>query len=69
MGVSVTTRHVGIAIIVVGAIVFLVSLTADLTGLTGDDGFEVGPRQWAGILLGVLIMIPGVFLVLRKPSE
>ncbi len=62
-------RRIGIALIVIGAVVLLVSLTADLMGLTGDTGFQVGPRQAGGITLGLVVMVVGFVFTRRNKAS
>ena len=62
-------RRIGFALIVIGAVVFLVSLTADLTGLSDDPGFQVGPRQAGGIALGLVVMLVGFVFVRRNRAS
>ena len=62
-------RRAGIALIVIGAIGSLVALTADLTGLGDDPGFQVGPQQWLGILLGLVVLVVGVVLLRRSKTS
>ncbi len=59
-------RFVSWAIAAIGLILLVVSLTADLTGLGDDDGFEVGVQQGAGIALGLVLIVVGLVLVRRK---
>jgi len=55
-----TFRMVSWAIAALGLVVLVVSLTADLTGLTYDEGaFDVGFRQGAGIALGLVLIVGG----------
>jgi sulfite exporter TauE/SafE len=51
------------AIAALGLILLVVSLTADLTGLGDDDGFDVGVQQGAGIALGIVLIVVGLVLV------
>ncbi len=53
------------AIAALGLILLVVSLTADLTGLGDDDGFDVGVQQGAGIALGIVLIVVGLVLVRR----
>jgi uncharacterized protein (TIGR03382 family) len=64
-----TLRIVGWAIAAIGLILLVVSLTADLTGLGDDDGFEVGVQQGAGIALGLVLVVVGLVLVRRKHTN
>ena len=62
-------RRTGIALIVIGAVMSLVALTADLTGLGDDPGFQVGPQQWLGILLGLAVLVVGAVLLRRAKAS
>ena len=62
-------RFVSWAIAAIGLILLVVSLTADLTGLGDDDGFEVGVQQGAGIALGLVLIVVGLVLVRRKHTN
>ncbi len=64
-----TLRIVGWAIAAIGLILLVVSLTAYLTGLGDDDGFEVGVQQGAGIALGLVLIVVGLVLVRRKHTN
>jgi hypothetical protein len=59
-------RRFGITLVVIGAIGFLVSLTADLIGLSDDVGFQVGPRQASGMTLGLLVILVGALIMRRS---
>lgn len=58
-------RILGLTLTVVGGLVFLVSLLADLIGLGDDSGFQIGARQLGGIVLGLLVLLIGI-LILRR---
>ncbi len=64
-----TLRIVGWAIAAIGLILLVASLTADLTGLGDDEGFEVGVQQGAGIALGLVLIVAGLVLVRRKQAN
>ena len=64
-----TLRIVSWAIAAIGLILLVVSLTADLTGLGDDEGFEVGVQQGAGIALGLVLIVVGLVLVRRKRTN
>ncbi len=49
-----------IAVIVIGALVLLASLTADFTGLGDDAGF--GMQQTTGTIAGVIVLAIGAYL-------
>jgi hypothetical protein len=57
------------AIAALGLILLVVSLTADLTGLGDDDGFDVGVQQGAGIALGIALIVVGLVLVRRTHAN
>jgi uncharacterized protein YjeT (DUF2065 family) len=59
-------RIIGWATAVLGLILLVVSLTADLTGLGSEEGFEIGVRQGAGIALGLILIVGGLVLVRRN---
>ncbi len=64
-----TLRIVGWAVAAIGLILLVVSLTADLTGLGDDEGFDVGVQQGAGIALGLVLIVVGLVLVRRKRTN
>ena len=47
-----------IAVIALGTLILLASLTADMTGLGGDIGF--GPKQTIGTVVGIIVLAMGV---------
>ncbi len=55
-----TKRNVGLIVLIVGLVLVLVALTADLTGLGGQPGF--GWKLIAGTGLGVIVAIVGGML-------
>lgn len=62
-------RRTGIALIAIGVVITLVVLTADLTGISDDPHFQIGPQQMSGILLGLIVTVVGVVLLRRdRPS-
>ena len=61
-----SSRLIGIVAVVIGAIIAIVSLTADFTGLGDDESFDVGAQQAVGIAVGVVILILGIVLVRRS---
>jgi hypothetical protein len=58
-------QTIGIALIIVGLVVLLVSLTLDMIGLGGHVGF--GRYQITGIVVGVLTAGAGFVLRARNP--
>ena len=62
-------KRTGIALIAIGVVITLVVLTADLTGISDDPHFQIGPQQMSGILLGLIATVVGVVLLRRdRPS-
>jgi len=53
-------KTASIAISVLGALILLASLTADVTGLGDDPGF--GGQQTIGTVFGVVVLAVGVYL-------
>lgn len=63
-----STKTIGAIVAVVGLVVLLVSLLADVIGVgTGPGMF--GPRQIAGTVVGVVVLIVGIALALRQPQS
>lgn len=62
-------RMIGIALIVVGDIVLIVSLAADGLGI-GTEAPIIGPLQIAGAIGGIVIQLVGIVLsqVESKPK-
>jgi hypothetical protein len=57
-------KTIGIALIVLGVVVLVVSLAADAIGLGGAPGF--GYRQIIGTIVGVIVAVVGYVLYSRK---
>ncbi len=57
-------RLLGLAIVVVGALLLLLSVFADPIGIGGGDEFAFGWKQTLGTVAGVLLLIVG-YLVWR----
>jgi hypothetical protein len=60
-----TKRIAGIVLIVVGIILLLLSLTADLLGVGTSPGV-FGWRQIVGVAVGAIAAVAGLILALRK---
>lgn len=58
-------KTMGIALIIIGVVLLIGSLTVDMIGLGGHVGF--GRYQIAGIVLGVLVAGAGFVLRARNP--
>jgi len=57
-------KNLGIALLVVGIVVLLLSLAADAVGLGGATGF--GYKQILGAVAGVVVAIVGFVLYSKK---
>ncbi len=60
-------RTWALVILVVGIVVLLVSLGADVIGIGASPKF-FGYRQVAGALAGIILALVGAFLYLRSPK-
>lgn len=60
-------RTIGVVFIILGVVVMVVSLTADVTGL--GEGTVIGWKQILGTVVGVIIALDGVWLALNKPAQ
>jgi len=63
-----STKTIGIALIVMGALVLVISLLADYIGL-GSGPVGIGWRQLTGAGVGLVVAIVGVVLTLRKKKS
>ena len=59
-------RMIGLVIIIMGVVVLVVSLAADILGLGNVPGF--GWKQILGAAVGAFIAVGGVWLAMRKPK-
>ena len=57
-------RTMGYLLIVLGAVVLVISLTADSLGIGGAPG--IGWKQLTGAGVGLIVMIYGIWLASRK---
>jgi hypothetical protein len=53
----------GIVLLVVGVVVLVLALAADMIGIGGSAGF--GPYQIAGAVVGAIAAVAGLVLTLR----
>jgi hypothetical protein len=60
----VSRKTAGIALLVIGIIVLVLSLFADTLGLGGSNSV-FGPYQIAGIIIGAIVVVVGLVLTLR----
>ena len=56
-----------IVVVVIGALMLLASLTADITGLGDDVGF--GPQQITGTIVGLAVLAIGAYLYKKTGSS
>jgi len=54
----------GIVVLMIGIIVLILSLLADVIGIGGASGF--GTRQIVGTIVGAVMTAAGFFLMLKK---
>ena len=57
-GMSMSKKRVGVALVVVGVLLFLISAAADPLGIGGSPG--IGMKQVAGIVIGVVLAAIGL---------
>jgi len=57
-------RTIGIVLVVIGVIVVIVSLAADALGIGSGGG--IGWKQLLGAAVGVVVVLGGGWLALRK---
>ena len=57
-------KTAGIVLLVVGIVVLLLSLLADLIGIGGGGAF--GYRQIAGTVVGAVVTVVGLVLTLKR---
>ena len=60
-----STKSIGFALIVLGVIVLVVSLLADVIGV-GQYPSVIGWRQYLGAAIGFIIAVVGAVLAMRK---
>jgi hypothetical protein len=54
------SKTISIVVIALGALMLLVSLTADMTGL--GDNVAFGPKQTTGTVVGIVVIGIGAYL-------
>jgi hypothetical protein len=59
-----STKTVGIILVVIGIVIALVSVLADSLGI-GVQPATFGMRQWIGIIVGIVAIVVGVVLYMR----
>ena len=57
-------KKIGIMLLVVGVVILVLSLVADIIGLGGAPGF--GPNQILGTVVGAIVTITGLVLMSKK---
>ena len=63
-----STKPIGIALIVIGVLMLAVSLLADYIGL-GSGPAIIGWRQLIGAGIGLVVAVVGVILAFRKKKS
>ena len=53
-------KPIGIVFILLGIIIFILSLSADFIGF--GEGFGFGYKQISGLIVGIIAIIAGVYL-------
>jgi hypothetical protein len=63
-------KNIGYGLVIIGILVFAVSLSADLLGIgsgSSQTGWnQIGWRQWLGAGIGFIIAVVGIFISLTK---
>jgi hypothetical protein len=57
-------KTLGIILLLVGIVLVILSLAADMIGIGGSAGF--GYKQIAGTVVGVVVAVAGYLLISRK---
>jgi len=57
-------KTVGLVVLVVGMVILVLSLVADLIGIGGGGAF--GYRQMAGTIVGAIVTVVGLVLTLKR---
>jgi len=67
-GASMSTKTIGLILIVLGVIIAVVSAAADVIGLGNQVQMGFGWRQQLGTAAGVVLALVGIWLATRKPQ-
>lgn len=59
-------KTAGIVLLVVGMVILVLSLAADLIGIGGLRSPGFGPYQIVGIIVGAIVTVVGLVLTLKK---
>ena len=60
-------KTIGFVLIALGAVMAVVSLAADAIGIGNRQG--IGWQQLLGTATGVVVVLVGVWLAMRKPAQ
>jgi hypothetical protein len=60
-----SNRNIGFALVALGALMQIISLSADLLGIGAQPGI-IGWKQLSGAAIGLVLILIGVWLVSRK---
>ena len=63
-----STKTIGLILIVLGVIIAVVSAAADVIGLGNQAQMGFGWRQQLGTAAGVVLALVGIWLATRKPQ-
>jgi sulfite exporter TauE/SafE len=64
-----TRRTAGWAVVGLGVVVAVVGGLADQLGLGGDGPDEFGAKQVAAVVVGVVLIVAGLAVALRRPGQ
>ena len=62
-----SNKTIGIVLIILGVLLMIVSLAADVIGIGNGTGF--GWKQILGAVVGVIVAVGGGLMALHKPSQ
>ena len=62
-----SNKTIGIVLIILGVVLMIVSLAADVIGI--GNGTGIGWKQMLGAVVGVLVAVGGGWLALNKQTQ
>ncbi len=60
-------RTLGFLLIIIGVVIAVISLSADFIGIGNQQG--IGWQQLLGTAIGVIALLVGIWMTLRKPIQ
>ena len=66
------SKNMGMLVALVGLIVVVVFLLADVLGIGSGNGFnlsDMGARQIIGIVVGIVLLVGGAVIYMRPTAE